>query len=521
MLSFDDFMILENQTVAQFLKTHPNAKDIKQVVSQYLAPVIHNQAQNTFIRYVNWFAKELIVQNIDENQLDAMLDTMWTEIGDYIVAHLNNNQLQSRFNLKDFTYAQATQLSHEWHLTLDDPSKSRVGPEGRTIIPLQDGWKWVALDRGYCSKEGQAAGHCGNVGSKGGDNIYSLRDKDNVVHLTFINNGGILGEMKGRGNSKPAQKYHDAIIKLLLSNYVGAVEGGGYASENNFSLHDLTDQQFKYIKSQKPYIDNPDGFAKYRLKLQDSFARSKHMKDLRSAQTDEELKTAISNLAWNKNPSGELPYEIKKPDDIPERVQRNKVWESCNKILDETYQRAKTIPPDKLFVWMDKAIKIYIELVVATDLKTFNDLPDKHYFISLNNVMKIDEFITNLVKQQPMDVMKRAPKRVSFGSWKEYYDDLADYLDSIGYELPPWSPKNNHMISYEYLMRLAEELTKQGKPVMDAVNDVYKNATKEQKRLLDVNIMTRNQRLHDPDYKYPKEHRRRNREEGLHDYEEQ
>ena len=106
--------------------------------------------------------------------------------------------------------------------------------EGETVVELPNGWKWVMLSAAYCKKEGGAMGHCGNIaGANPNDRILSLRqpaDGDNwAAHLTFIwsPKAGTLGEMKGRSNSKPAKKYHDAIIQLLRQDMITIILGGG------------------------------------------------------------------------------------------------------------------------------------------------------------------------------------------------------------------------------------------------------------------------------------------------------
>lgn len=63
--------------------------------------------------------------------------------------------------------------------------------------------------------------------------------------------------MKGRGNSKPSERYHPAIIELLKHPEIKSVRGGGYAPERNFSLKDLNDQQLEQITAMKPDIGNP------------------------------------------------------------------------------------------------------------------------------------------------------------------------------------------------------------------------------------------------------------------------
>jgi hypothetical protein len=119
------------------------------------------------------------------------------------------------------------------------------------ILEFDGGTKgWWLLNRGACRDEGNAMGHCGNVPSvRSGDRILSFRVKNQndqwTPNLTFILDGdGYLGEMKGRGNEKPAEKYHPYIIELLKqTKIIKGIKGGGYAPENNFSINDLDENQ--------------------------------------------------------------------------------------------------------------------------------------------------------------------------------------------------------------------------------------------------------------------------------------
>lgn len=133
--------------------------------------------------------------------------------------------------------------------------------EDTVYIQFTDGFAWVLLDRASCDEEGDAMGHCGNRGSpKGGDRILSLRKPimiDNEKHwqpsLTFIlKRDGMLGEMKGKGNEKPAERYHRYIITLLESDIVKGIVGGGYMPQNNFSMSDLPEEDADRLMEKKP-----------------------------------------------------------------------------------------------------------------------------------------------------------------------------------------------------------------------------------------------------------------------------
>lgn len=520
-MNFFELCLMVEQTTAQFLKDEKYKKQadyIKPMVAGFLSDRLYNQNEQIFIRYVNWFTKELIIQGIANSELQPMLETMWSEIGDYIVHNLNVNQLQSRYNLKDFRYQQVVDLANQWHVNLDDPKKSRVGPDGRVIIDLNDirgfaGWKWVSLDTGFCKKEGEAGGHCGNISHSEGDNILSLRDNNNRVHLTFINNKGILGEMKGRGNAKPSSRYHPAIIKLLLSNYIGSIRGGGYAPQNNFALTDLSPQEQEMIKKQKPMINDLNKFKKHRDNLSRFYFHKHRMISLHNANSEEDIRNAIEALGWKKSSKVPTPpYELDAEERyVPDRVQRHHVWKTYEPLMHEVYSRAKTMVPDDLFAWMDKAIKILVNMIVETDKQILSTLNDKTLFMTMSGVSKLDEVIYRLMQDQP-EILKGAPRRSHFDSWNEYYGALERYVNMQGYDLPPWNPKNNHIISYEYIRKLAEELSSQGKVVVDEINKIIKNDMgTEREKIHNFNLINRDERMNDPDWE--KEMHRREKAE--------
>ena len=142
----------------------------------------------------------------------------------------------------------------------------------RKIIDLGNGWGWYDLGKGYDAAEGKAMAHCGNANAQGAedddghpnhhDRILSLRKEHNIngetyhePRLSFIDNHGYIGESKGFGNSKPAAKYHDAIIQLLKHPRIKENVGGGYAPSNNFYLNDLPKDKLDKLLKDKPGLE--------------------------------------------------------------------------------------------------------------------------------------------------------------------------------------------------------------------------------------------------------------------------
>ena len=149
----------------------------------------------------------------------------------------------------------------EWKAQSSGLATQEVGDE--IILDFHNGWVWMKLDRAYCSEEADAMGHCGNSPRQGSnDRILSLRrqvPRDGKIFwrpcLTFIlTEDGRLTEMKGRGNEKPAKKYHDLIIALLKLPIIQSVVGGGDLPEKNFSLKHLDDNKREALIAEHPKI---------------------------------------------------------------------------------------------------------------------------------------------------------------------------------------------------------------------------------------------------------------------------
>jgi len=163
------------------------------------------------------------------------------------------------------------EISKEWEED-QDRVVDAPGPEdgGVILIDFGDGVAWWDLETAYCPQEAACMGHCGNQPRESSDDtILSLRKEFPMngemkysCMLTFIlNENGMLTEMKGRGNDKPAERYHKYIVPLLRHEKIEGIVGGGYMPENNFGLKDLEDDELReQLIDEKPGLAGPTYF---------------------------------------------------------------------------------------------------------------------------------------------------------------------------------------------------------------------------------------------------------------------
>ena len=180
-------------------------------------------------------------------------------IMDWIRVGLNGN-LGSH---KNDDYQTLVKESKKWHDELEVGSGiyNYEENEDNIVIDFRDkngmGFYWVDLMTSRCTDEQKRMGHCA---STGGDTLYSLRETRrindkftiNKSHLTAAieeqNEGFSILQLKGQKNSKPAEKYHQYIAKLLISPTVNIVGfGSEYDSASDFKLADLNDDLFKLV----------------------------------------------------------------------------------------------------------------------------------------------------------------------------------------------------------------------------------------------------------------------------------
>ena len=287
-MNFKNWLLLiESIGISQSLKQIKDSEDLEKkrnfegtynIVSksiQEFPPNVSNDLKRIYTNYFTWnffTPKQLTNMPSVRMTIDKNIPQRINSVKDYLIANKDNNQLKSRLNNPEFSIEKLEKENENWHEELK-AKKAKPAREAETFIDLSklgsqwQGWRWVSLDRSYCEMEKYSAGHCGNAGYKKGDNILSLRDPQNIAHLTFIENKGVLGEMKGRNNTKPSPRYHLPIIELLKNDKIKSIRGGGYLQENNFSLDDLSNKEA--LLKIKPNLD----YSVYRKEFIDSLLK--------------------------------------------------------------------------------------------------------------------------------------------------------------------------------------------------------------------------------------------------------
>ena len=213
---------------------------------------------------INWYM--LVIKNYFNNTFDRVVgDYNFTSLDqlhhDLIHFYGFNVPAIDAYAYKSQTISDIIIALHQILVKHQEAERNKPQPVtpqtgDRVLFDFGGGVQWWFVDRGYCSDEGRSGKHCGNVvGQRKTDQrLLSLR-KDGHVLLTFVlEPDGALGEMKARGNQKPAEKYHPQIIRLLMWDQVTAIQGMGYLPDANFSMFDLSESNLAYIDAHKPKL---------------------------------------------------------------------------------------------------------------------------------------------------------------------------------------------------------------------------------------------------------------------------
>jgi hypothetical protein len=206
---------------------------------------------------------------IDEVNSDYTLQSSRQSIisiMDWIRVGLNGN-IRPYQNLN---YKELLDQSKKWHDELEvGDSTIDYKEEHPVVVDFRNekgnGYYWVDLETKDCNEESKRMGHCG----RSAGNLYSLRFTSPIENTKFtknrsfvtasVNEDGVLLQMKGPHNKKPAEELHSYIVPFILNDIVGKF-GSEYQSSEDFSLTDLPEDKIKEIYDQKPDLfDNRKG----------------------------------------------------------------------------------------------------------------------------------------------------------------------------------------------------------------------------------------------------------------------
>ena len=206
---------------------------------------------------VVWYLN-LLKQYIANPQVPG-INGQWPEFQEKLLHYLGQEipQIQAyvfKSQPVNQVFTDLDQLEKSWKekQSISAPVKIQTGDY--KLIPFSDGTAWWFVNRAYCPDEGRSGQHCGNVvgQSKKAQRILSYRDSSGRVILTFIlEPKGKLGEMKAKNNQKPQERYHPAIMQLLLNPMVKGISGQGYLADSNFSVFDLSEGNLRIIAEKK------------------------------------------------------------------------------------------------------------------------------------------------------------------------------------------------------------------------------------------------------------------------------
>ena len=168
-------------------------------------------------------AQTRMLQSINQDEFLSFLKENENEIiviSDWINSSIRQEDegpLNKKF-LKDKNFqnlGEALFVANDWHTHIQATGKIKDHKSGGIVERYADGLYWKDLETNYSPDEGQAMGHCGKDGRA--TTLLSLRDSNDEPHVTIAYNENTknVGQVKGKGNKKPVDKYMKYVEEFL------------------------------------------------------------------------------------------------------------------------------------------------------------------------------------------------------------------------------------------------------------------------------------------------------------------
>ncbi len=168
---------------------------------------------------------------------------------------------------QDLSFEEIYAESERWHESLGiGDSKIDYIENNEIVLDFRKdgvGYYWTNLGVSECRDEKDRMGHCGATRGI----LYSLRNYKNIENghtlnksllTASIGRNGELLQLKGPKNSKPLEEYHTLIVPLFYlkdeDGYLIDSIGYEYASERDFKISDLTEEEVKKLYQDRPEL---------------------------------------------------------------------------------------------------------------------------------------------------------------------------------------------------------------------------------------------------------------------------
>lgn len=192
-----------------------------------------------------------------EGKLDHWLSSAYAERNQIkdVVKKINSQTTTVDALIKNLEAAEAV-ITKEDETKVKKATPVEILEGDHIILPLGNQGDWWLLPTNKHTAESKVMGHCGTAHHTS-NVLLSLRDKVPIPWVTMEYNPHKkeLHQMKGRSNSKPATKFHHAILALLKSDLVdGFFAGQTYQASSDFSIFDMNPAMVEDIAATKPNL---------------------------------------------------------------------------------------------------------------------------------------------------------------------------------------------------------------------------------------------------------------------------
>ena len=434
----------------------PILRTTEKIWKKYKGQTEFKNLPNTWKVFLADVLKSNMIENVVEEIGDhSMLkkakykDYKASEVMDYLshLTGINYSKIQNYNPTNSRTPLEDLKALEEEFIELSEENLIPATGNEKVLINFGD-VAWYDLGKGSCGDEADAMGHCGNKPSeRPGDRIFSFRKKVNVdgdiyykPHLTFIFNNGFLGEMKGRANDKPADRYHDYIVALLKLPIVEGVIGGGYEPENNFELDDLSEEHLEEIREAKgdEFIESEGNKLMPLKKLTEKFKQGEGSPKEITEMVDDILSEYYHGSEYEvyyDTEDGNFKVHNSLEDAAPElSTIRDGFFDFFDAPEIDDF---KGFMEDHFIGNIQDSVVRYIDQIYREDIIDFLGLDDDEYDIGVVED-NLDEIIRNVADDVEMSLNRLNTDGYESGSFGELVENvdnaLSDFVSDLHFE---------------------------------------------------------------------------------------